>query len=218
MDQDPYSDHPDPNQPDKKPAEDRRRFYRVHAQLRYRILPDSGPPRPWMHRTDGQGSALHRPETGEIDRAEGLLDEAPLRSVDLSEGGIRVRFPEGGLDAGVLRDDGTPTEAEGLRILFEVPEREKRILFHLPVRAVRIDSLPWARFVAFAFQHVPEGIRRRLEGLVLAFDRQRLRRDLPGAGEEAEEMASRLRELETRSSPSEEPVRRIHRRNTRYFP
>jgi hypothetical protein len=60
--------------------------------------------------------------------------------------------------------------------LLEVTSRNEVVLFRLPVRMLRLDPYPWAPFAAFAFTDVPDAITQRLEGLVLAIHRQRLRR------------------------------------------
>jgi hypothetical protein len=207
------------------PARNRRHYYRVTTRLRFRVIMGSVPPEVWLHREGGEGSSFYRPEPQTLERARALLAAVPRRSINLSEGGMRVRFPEEEPDRSLL-EGGSRFRQRRVHILmaFGEPEEEGYQVFQLPAHLVRLDKLPWARFVAFEFYAVPEGLRQRLEGQVLAIERRRLRRNLLayGSPEAGDDMAERLRRLEAgqqqrRAEQERQPLRHLRRRN-RFFP
>lgn len=204
---------------------ERRRYYRATTRLRFRILEGAIPPQVWMYREGGEGSALYQPDSATLEHAQELLGTVPRRTINLSEGGIRVRFPEQEPDRGLVKGGGRHRQRRvHVLLAFGEPGEKDAAIFHLPAHLVRVDKLPWARFVALAFYAVPDGLRQRLEGEVLAIERRRLRRNLMAYGtpEAAEDMAERLRRMETAGNKQQErqrhKVRRLSRRGRRFFP
>jgi hypothetical protein len=206
------------------PARNRRHYYRVTTRLRFRVIKGSVPPEVWFYREEGEGSSFYRPEPQALERARALLTAVPRRTINLSEGGMRVRFPEEEPDRDLLQG-GSRFRQRRVHILlaFGEPEQADFQVFQLPAHLVRVDKLPWARFAAFEFYGVPEGLRQRLEGQVLAIERQRLRRNLLayGSPEAGDDMAERLKRMEAgqqrRSEQERQAVRHLRRRN-RFFP
>lgn len=206
------------------PARNRRHYYRVTTRLRFRVIKGSVPPEVWLYREGGEGSAFYRPEPQTLERARALLADVPRRTINLSEGGMRVRFPEEEPDRTLL-EGGSRFHQRRVHILlaFGEPDEDLYQVFQLPAHLVRVDKLPWARFAAFQFYGVPEGLRQRLEGQVLAIERQRLRRNLLayGSPEAGADMAERLKRLEAgqqqRAEQERQPLRHLRRRN-RFFP
>jgi hypothetical protein len=211
--------------PEPTSGHNRRRFYRVTSRLRFRVAGGSVPPEVWHYRQGGGESALYRPGDAELQQARKLLAQVPRRTINLGEGGMRVRLPEEEPDHTLLQGGGRFHQRRvHILLAFDHPDGESSALFQLPARLVRVDRLPWAHFAAFEFYAVPDGLRQRLEGEVLAIERRRLRRHLVafGSPDEGEAMAERLRRLEaselSRTRQEERPtLRRISRRN-RFFP
>ncbi|HKL77943.1 MAG TPA: PilZ domain-containing protein [Gammaproteobacteria bacterium] len=202
------------------PLRDRRHFYRVTTRLPFRIIDGPSPARSWLYTEPGQAPFIYRPGNEELAAAEGRLAHVARRSANLSEGGMRIRFPEDGEEASVLR------RAAGFRgplvhIQMLLENEEMRTLFQLPVRVVRQDRLPWACFVALEFQKIPEGLRRRLEAFVLAVERHRLRHPAHRPGADGEAQADRLRRLEVAESQKATARRKEasrHKKRPRAFP
>ncbi|MFA9460533.1 PilZ domain-containing protein [Thiohalorhabdus sp. Cl-TMA] len=200
-------------------GKDRRNFYRVTTRLRFRFLPASLSDRPWLHLEPGPAPFLHRPDDKTLHQARSLLEEVPRRTINLSEGGMRVRLPGQVTDRTAL-GDGKAVRPRELLVLLEFPEDKGRAVFGLPARLVRVDSLPWAIFPALTFKDLPEPMRRRLAGFVVTVGRQRRRSKLHGAGaEEGGDMARRLARLESaETSARHARLQARPRRRNRFFP
>jgi hypothetical protein len=175
----------------------RRQFFRVTTRLRFAFVPAKDPPRPWLYQSPRSVAFFLRPAADELAWAQNLLAAQPRRTVSLSEGGLRVRFPEGGPERAVL-DAADPRNGAVADILIEVVARDETALFRLPVQLLRLDAYPWAPFVAFAFSELPQAIQQRLESLVLAIHRQRIRRRFRLYDED--DMAAQLWRVEAASS------------------
>jgi len=155
----------------------RRRFFRVTTRLRFALVPARDPARPWLHQAGRAGAFVLSPPADELAWARERLAPCPRRTISLSEGGMRIRFPPDGPERAVL-DGADPDAAVVADALLEVAARNNTVWFRLPARMLRLDPYPWAPFAAFAFSEIPEALTQRLEGLVLAIQRQRLRRGL----------------------------------------
>lgn len=205
---------------------DRRHYYRTTTRLRFRILEGAVPPRVWLHRASGEGSVFYRPDAPTLDEARALVAAVPRRTINLSEGGMRVRFPEEEPDRGLLEGGGRFHQRRvHVLLAFGEPDDQDFALFQLPAHLVRVDKLPWARFVAFEFYAVPDGLRQRLEGEVLAVERRRMRRHLVayGSPEAGADMAERLKRMEAaqqqrHQAEERQNARRLNRRRKRFFP
>ena len=198
---------------------DRRHFYRVTTRLRFRIRPGSRPGRAWIHTEPGMAPYFYRPTPEELEQAEAELEGVARRTINLSEGGMRVRFPEDEEEASLLRR-GHHFRSPPVHILLALEGGEQRTLFQLPARQVRMERLPWAHFIAFEFVRLPEGLQRHLEAFVLAVERRRLRHPSPVAGPDAEEKAERLRRLEVAEGQRAAARRKTLRpkKRARFFP
>ena len=210
--------------PETGATKERRRYYRATTRLRFRILEGSLPPRVWVHWEGGKGSALYHPDPQTLEDAKALLRAVPRRTINLSEGGMRVRFPEQEPDRDLLEGGGHKRQRRvHVLLAFGELDAEGTAIFHLPAQLVRVDKLPWARFVALQFYGVPDGLRQRLEGEVMAIERRRLRRNLLAYGttEGGEAMAERLRRMETAHGTQQKRKRQKLRRlprQRRFFP
>ena len=207
---------------EKRPAatgKERRNFYRATTRLRVRILPGALADRPWLYLEPGAGPFLHRPGEEALERARTLLEAVPRRTVNLSEGGMRIRLPDQEEDRKAL-GDGLAVRPRELFVLLEFPEERGRAIFGLPARLVRLDDLPWAVFPAMAFRDLPDALRRRLAGFVLSVSRQRRRHLLLGGKPEEAGMAKRLARLEAADSAARhaEILERPRPRRNRFFP
>ena len=156
-------------------ASQRRQFFRVTTRLRFAFVPAKEPARPWLYQSPRSVAFFLRPAADELAWAQNLLAEQPRRTISLSEGGARVRFPEAGPERAVL-DAADPDNGTVADLLLEVVARDEIALFRLPVELLRLDAYPWAPFAAFAFGELPQAIQQRLESLVVAIHRQRIRR------------------------------------------
>jgi hypothetical protein len=156
-------------------AVQRREYFRVTTRLRFTFVPARQPPHPWLEQATRPAAFFLRPSAEELARAHGCLAGLPRRTITLSEGGMRVRFPDPGRERSLLAS-GDPGGGAQADVLLEVAVRDETVLFRLPVHLLRVDPYPWAPFAAFAFGDLPEAIQQRLEALVVAIHRQRLRR------------------------------------------
>ncbi|MEF8792436.1 hypothetical protein [Thiohalorhabdus sp.] len=204
---------------------ERRRYYRATTGLRFRILESAIPPRVWLYRQDGEGSAFYQPDSASLENAQKLLAKVPQRNINLSEGGMRIRFPEQQPDLSLVEGGGSHRQRRvHVLLAFDATGEGGAAIFHLPAHLIRVDKLPWARFVALVFYAVPDGLRQRLEGEVMAIERRRLRGNLVASGttESGDDMAGRLRRMESSGNEAREhqrhKVRRLSRRGRRFFP
>lgn len=192
---------PAAGQPAQRPGENgganRRRYYRINIPLRFRVLRPEAGNRVWAHSEQDRLPNLYAPKGEELYQARALLAEVPEATVDLSEGGMRMRIdPE--------RDDladlgyGRRTRNKRVRVLLELDEPEDRAILHLPAWVVRVDQPSRRlRFVALTFMEVPAGISQLLESYVLRAERRRLRHVLLGGNiSEEGEAARQLLNLE----------------------
>ena len=119
----------------------RRAFFRVTTRLRYAFVAASEPPRPWLSLSSRPVAFFLQPPSEELARARDRLAAVPRRTITLSEGGMRVRFPAAGCERSVLAA-GDPGGEGVAEVLLEVVVREEVALFRLPVRLLREDPYP----------------------------------------------------------------------------
>jgi hypothetical protein len=169
------------------------------VQIRFRVLRPEAGNRLWVYSEQDKLPHFYRPKAEELQQARALLAEVPEATVDLSEGGMRVRIdPE--------RDDlaglgyGRRTRNKRVRVILELEDGDDTTLLQLPAWVVRVDQPSQRlRFVALAFMDVPTGISQTLESFIMRAERRRLRHVLLGGQVSEEgEAARQLLNLERR--------------------
>lgn len=216
-------DRQTPEQPEENGGRNRRQFYRTNLQLRFRILRPEAGNRLWVYSEQDHLPNFYRPKDEELHQARASLAEVPEDTVDLSEGGMRMRIdPE--------RDDlanlgyGRRTRNKRVRVLLELDDSEDTVLLHLPAWVVRVDQPSHRlRYVALAFMEVPTGISQLLASYVLRAERRRLRHALHGGqvseeGESAHQLLNLERGELQRMRKAEEQKRRQPKPRGRSFP